>query len=132
MERFGAADNAGRAAAALALCRQFAPEGPGLAVTQRLDEMGADIETCLAALLSEPALVEVLDAPAVAQQFGHVTENLVRHTRWLNALGYAETQRRSNRQKFYQGNQCGDKKCIDRGQRCAKRKQGDGAAKNVH
>ncbi len=99
LERFVAADDAARAAAALALCRQFAPEGPGLAVTQRLDEMGADIETCLAALLSEPALVEVLDAPAVAQQFGQVIENLVRHTRWLNALGYAETQSQQTAQQ---------------------------------
>ncbi|MDH3451971.1 MAG: bifunctional (p)ppGpp synthetase/guanosine-3',5'-bis(diphosphate) 3'-pyrophosphohydrolase, partial [Gammaproteobacteria bacterium] len=59
-------------------------------VAQRLGSMGADADTCIAALLGDPALDDEVDSGTLEQDFGPVVANLVKHVRWLNAFSYKE------------------------------------------
>ena len=90
-ERGAALDADHRYAAALEICSQAAPDGPGISVAERLAAMGADTDTCIAAILSDPALEKVLANVAVERDFGPAIANLVKHVRWLNALNPADS-----------------------------------------
>ncbi|MDH3713507.1 MAG: bifunctional (p)ppGpp synthetase/guanosine-3',5'-bis(diphosphate) 3'-pyrophosphohydrolase [Gammaproteobacteria bacterium] len=82
-----------RFAAAKHMCRQFDADAVGISVAERLVSMGADTDTCIAAMLGDPSLQDEIDGVAISENFGPVVANLVKHVRWLNALpGEAQNQ----------------------------------------
>jgi GTP pyrophosphokinase len=91
-ERGAATDADQRFAAAVAMCRQFDSDGTGIGVAERLAGMGADPDTCIAAVLADPSLQDRIDCAEVTERFGPVVANLVKHVRWLNALSPGEAQ----------------------------------------
>ena len=97
--RGAAADSDERFVAAKQLCERHTKSGVGVSVSQQLSSMSADVDTCVAALLCDPSLNDMLDADAIAHDFGPVVANLVKHVRWLNALSYDESpgQRQTER-----------------------------------